>query len=587
MNASQQQFSQATKQNFNSFNTTDVQGKLIISSFSSTCSLFLGAKVLRLVRAKQATKRKTSLDTLIEVVQKELLRVNSQNNSMSSLSSPPQARLLPSTKLQTRTIQFNSSPHRPIISSVLPSSHPGSLTSQSNQSFKLARKRGSINLSHSRKVSSSYQRNKSFNHHQDEDFIDHDGLDSTMDDAQSGPENIEEIVRDVVDKLVAITLLNTAPFVVNMLTAIPGNGNHSNTESQILSNVSRKTDFYLHMDFFQHGSMNKSQSINSKLDYYRNDHNLSSSATSDLRTTIQQASPLKQQQQIHHPQLIIQPATANSISTTPTLFVAPRILNFQTVVPKPTTNIQIGNTKIILVSPSNINKHLPHSAPTATTSHQTNLVNNSAVKLVKFTTNNNNPGTIPVRPTASTLTLPKNVQIVVPSHSSATIPSVRTHLDDSKKSLAINTTNTFRPITTVPVTLTTCTVDQIPQAAQEVTISTSPPLQAVSTDQSSSSNLGIRIHLIFQIMKIVKNNVFFADSFENKNTDNNLPTLGKSSSRRSSNSTPTDKPVGKILRTITKVLPGYCPYNSNDTNHHRYFDRRCPFNQLYPYTFSE
>lgn len=191
------------------------------------------------------------------MVQKELLRVNGQNNSMLPLSSPPhhysQVRSLSTTKLQTRTIQFNPSAHRPIISSVLPSSHPGSLTSQSNQSFKLARKRGSINLNHSRKISSSYQRNRSFNHHhQDDDFIDHDGFDSAMDDAQSGPENIEEIVRDVVDKLVAITLLNTAPFVVNMLTAIPGQGNHSNTESQILGSVSRNKTFFLH--FFEYSS---------------------------------------------------------------------------------------------------------------------------------------------------------------------------------------------------------------------------------------------------------------------------------------------------------------------------------------------
>lgn len=482
----------------NNFNPTDIQGKLITSLICTFDVLFLGAKVLRLVRAKQATKRKTSLDTLIEVVQKELLRANTQTNSISPLSSPPHhhslARSFPSsTKLHNRAIQSNSSPHRSMISSILPSSHPGSLTSQSNQSFKLARKRGLINLSHSKRTSSLQQqqhhRNQSFNLHHQDDLMDHDGWDSTIDDGQSGPENVEEIVRDVVDKLVAITLLNTAPFVVNMLTAIPGNGNHSNTDSQLL---------------------NRSQSINSKFDHYRNDLNLSSSSsttttTSDLRTSIQQASPLKQQQQqIHHPQLIIQPATTNPISTTPTLFVAPRILNFQTVVPKPTTNIQIGNTKIILVSPSNINKHLPNSTisgPTTTTmSHQPNLVNNGAVKLVKFTANNSNPTPIPVRPAGSTLTLPKNVQIVVPSHSSSSIPSVRTPIDDSKKTLSLNTTNTFRPITTVPVTLTACTVDQIPQAAQEVTISTSPPLQATTSDvpnqPSSSSSLGRRINVI-------------------------------------------------------------------------------------------
>ena len=40
---------------------------------------------------------------------------------------------------------------------------------------------------------------------------------------ESSAENIEEIVRDTVDKLVAITLVNNAPFIVNMLTALPGN----------------------------------------------------------------------------------------------------------------------------------------------------------------------------------------------------------------------------------------------------------------------------------------------------------------------------------------------------------------------------
>ena len=335
--------------------------------------------------------------------------------------------------------------------------------------------------------------------------------------------------------------------------------------------------------------MIKSQSNNSRSDHYRNDLALLSSTASDLRTSIHQASPLKQQQQqIHHPQLIIQPATANSISTiqgttTPTLFVAPRILNFQTVVPKPTTNIQIGNTKIILVSPSNINKHLPHSTIPTTTSHQSNLVNNSSVKLVKFTTTNNNTNSISARSSTSTLTLPKNVQIVVPSHPSSTIQSVRTHNDDAKKSLPITTTSTFRPITTVPMALTTCPVDQIPQAAQEVTISTSPtsspPLQATTSDlqqqSSSSSSLGTTLHVISSNTNNQSANdgnsqqqYFLGNSFENKNTNNHLPTIEKIR-RRSSSSAPTDKLVGKILRPIAKVLPGYSPHNSNDTNHHR------------------
>jgi hypothetical protein len=178
---------------------------------------------------------------------------------------------------------------------------------------------------------------------------------------------------------------------------------------------------------------------------------------------MQQTSPIRQQQQ-----LIIQPTTSTNQSTDPikpsTLFVTPRILNFQTVVPKPTTNIQIGNTKIILVSPS-----------TNPPSQQQCLVNNSPVKLVKFTP-----------------TLPKNVQIVIPSRT-------------SNESLA----TTIRPLST----LTTCSMDQIPQAAQEVTITTSPNL--------------------------------------------NKPR------RRSSSTTPIDKPVGKILRPIAKVLPVYSPNNSN------------------------
>jgi hypothetical protein len=67
--------------------------------------------------------------------------------------------------------------------------------------------------------------------------MENDYMEQSREDIQSGPENIEEIVRDTVDKLVAITILNNAPFIVNMLTAIPGNGNNTNTESQILTNT--------------------------------------------------------------------------------------------------------------------------------------------------------------------------------------------------------------------------------------------------------------------------------------------------------------------------------------------------------------
>jgi len=276
---------------------------------------------------------------------------------------------------------------------------------------------------------------------------------------------------------------------------------------------------------------------------------------------MQQTSPIKQQQQqIHHPQLIIQPATTTPLSTTPTVFVAPRILNFQTVVPKPTTNIQIGNTKIILVSPSNITQHLPHSTTSVTTSQQQQqqhgLINNSPVKLVKFTTtNNNNPLT-----TRST-TLPKNVQIVIPSQTPSTIQLTRTHNDDLNKSLP----TTFRPVTTVPMTLTTCTVDQIPQAAQEVTITTSPtsspPLVTNTSDVQQQSSLGTPINVISS-----NSNNQSANNGNNNNNNNNGSTIGKLR-RRSSSSTPTDKPVGKILRPIAKVLPVYSPNNSNNHNH--------------------
>ncbi len=497
----------------------------------------LGSKVIRLVRAKQAPKRKTSLDNLIEVVQKELLRVNNQNNSISPSPSPPsQIRSLPSTKLQNRI--FQSTPHRSIISTILPSSH---------HSFKLTRKRGIINLNNSKKISLLQQRSKSYNNDDDNNYIDNDDIEQSTDD---GPENIEEIVRDTVDRLVAITLLNNAPFIVNMLTPVPGNGNSTNTESKILTTKSQL------------------------------------STVNDLRNSIQQTSPIKQQ--IHHPQLIIQPTTTPSpISTTPTLFVAPRILNFQTVVPKPTTNIQIGNTKIILVSPSNITQHLPHTTTSIqppNSQQQQNLINNSPVKLVKFTptnNNNNNNNSIITRTTnpTQTLTLPKNVQIVIPSQTPSTIQLTRTHNDDLNKSIPTTTTTTFRPVTSLPMTLTTCTVDQIPQAAQEVTITTSPtsspPLITNTNDLQQQSTLGTTVNVISSNSNNQSPNqgnsqqqYFLTNSSENNNNNNNNnngSTIEKTR-RRSSSSAPPDKPVGKILRPIAKVLPVYSPNNSNN-NH--------------------
>jgi hypothetical protein len=201
-------------------------------------------------------------------------------------------------------------------------------------------------------------------------------------------------------------------------------------------------------------------------EYYRNDLALLSSAASDIRNSMQQSSPSNAS---------FVPSDSFKSASTSTVFVAPRLINFQTVVPKPTTNIQIGNTKIILVSPSSTSS--------------SSLINPSPIKLVKFTPSSSN----------STLSLPKTVQIVLPSRTAQ-----ESHL-----------ATTYRPVTK----LTACSIDQIPQAAQEVTITTSPPLHQTSTVAKPR--------------------------------------------RRSSTSTPAEKPVGKILRPIAKVLPVYSPTNSN------------------------
>ncbi|CAF3760547.1 unnamed protein product [Adineta steineri] len=468
---------QSTKQNFTNFANTDLNG----------------SKVIRLVRAKQATKRKSSLDTLIEVVQKELLRVNGQSNSTSPPSSPPhysQTRPTTSTSISSKQPsqqqQQQQHHHRSMISSVLPSSHPGSLTSQSNHSFKTARKRVNHHLNNTKRTPTNRHRSKSFNINNDDltddlDLLNEDDIDNnnnnhhhhhhhhhydeqqqqlneSINDMDSSSENIEEIVRDTVDKLVAITLLNNAPFIVNMITGTPGNGANTNTDSKSLTTTANTNAT---------SNVKPPVTTSSSSDYYRNDLALLSSTASELRNSMQQTSPLKQQ-------IVIQPSASTHQSTDSvkpsTVFVTPRILNFQTVVPKPTTNIQIGNTKIILVSPS-----ANPSSQQSQQQQQQCLTTNSPVKLVKLTP-----------------TLPKNVQIVIPSRT-------------SNESLS----TTIRPLST----LTTCSIDQIPQAAQEVTITTSPNL--------------------------------------------NKPR------RRSSSTTPTDKPVGKILRPIAKVLPVYSPNNSN------------------------
>ena len=277
---------------------------------------------------------------------------------------------------------------------------------------------------------------------------------------------------------------------------------------------------------FKNPSTIKSQSTTilpstiSKSDYSHNDHGLFSLPTIDIRNSMRHISPLKPQsscQQHTHSQLVIKPATTTSVSTTQgttttttttsTLFVAPRVLNFQTIVPKPTNNIQIGNTKIILVSPSNITQHLPHSTTSTTTSQQQNLVSNSSVKLVKFasTNNNNNPimtrtTTLPTNTTqssssSSSLTLPKNVQIVIPPQTSSAIQLTRTRSEDlNHKSLS----TAYRSVTTATsIAFTPCTMDQIPQAAQEITIAassgSSPTLTTNASDLQKQSSIGIQI----------------------------------------------------------------------------------------------
>lgn len=173
--------------------------------------------MIRLVRAKPATKRKSSLDTLIEVVQKELLRVNEQPSTISPPSSPPhhysQIRSFSSSKVPNRILTSRS-----IMSSVLPTSH----------SFKLTRKRGI----HEFKNASSHQRTRSYN---DED--EHNLYKQSMDDYQSESENIDDIVRETIDRIVSIVVVNQAPFVVNMLTTVPDNDTCINTESKILTNT--------------------------------------------------------------------------------------------------------------------------------------------------------------------------------------------------------------------------------------------------------------------------------------------------------------------------------------------------------------
>ena len=218
--------------------------------------------MIRLVRAKQATKRKSSLDTLIEVVQKELLRVNGQTNSTSPPSSSPPSphysQTRSTTATSTSTLSKQSQPQiRSMISTVLPSSsHSTSLTLPLNSSFKTTRKRLNSNFNHTKRIPFNRHRTKSGNHDDltDEmDLIDEDDLNPHHDDQQSNEtirhtstssteeENIEDIVRDTVDKLVAITLLNNAPFIVNMITGTPANGASPSAETKSSTNPNVST----------------------------------------------------------------------------------------------------------------------------------------------------------------------------------------------------------------------------------------------------------------------------------------------------------------------------------------------------------
>lgn len=136
---------------------------------------------------------------MIEVVQRELLRVNNQNSS----HSPPESRSISSTK---RSIIFPAN--------------------QSNHSFKLTRKRGMTNFNSTKRPSSYQQRHTSVNHADDE-------FETSFDEIPTGPENIDEIVRETVDRLVAMTLLSTAPYVVNMLTTIPTNTDSTSVSTNV------------------------------------------------------------------------------------------------------------------------------------------------------------------------------------------------------------------------------------------------------------------------------------------------------------------------------------------------------------------
>ena len=195
-----------------------------LSSFFNKIFI-LGSKIVRSIRTKETANRKTSLDTLIEVVQKELLRVNEQTDSISTSS--------------------NNSQLCPISSS-----HSASLTSSQthHNTWKLTHKPGVTSLNNSGKSVSLQQRSKSnnsYNNENNNNFINHHDTEQTIEDIKLTSGNIEEIVRETVNKLVAMAVSNNASFIVNMHTTIPDNDIGTNTGSQMSrstlgGNVSRQ-----------------------------------------------------------------------------------------------------------------------------------------------------------------------------------------------------------------------------------------------------------------------------------------------------------------------------------------------------------
>ncbi|CAF4367801.1 unnamed protein product [Didymodactylos carnosus] len=452
-------------------------------------------------------------------------------------------------------------------------------------------------------------------------------------------ENIEDIVQETVDALVAMATMNTAPFVVNMLTAIPSQTQQQSASSNLLTEQktfvgSVPTTTITNFSASTKGaSMPPLPSNSTTPNYYRNDLAMLSSTASDIRNSMQ----LLQQQQIQtatplstqptsstfltptlqhislHPSTTTSSSTISPLSSPmnnnntnsinnpqiflsdspktttqqPTLFVTPnlpRILNIQTVVPKPTTNIQIGNTKIILVSPTNHHLHNQQQ----NTQHQ-----QSPVKLVKFsncpppplqttktianpiqitTTNEFNQQQFQRRSTTaasgSTITLPA-VQIVLPTQSqSSNFQFTRTRSD------SVSSNNNYNNSTFRLSTSTSCDYSSmIPQAAQEITVTTSPtpayshslsmsPLRSADyTDTSSSSALPSPTNTNNnqqQQYYVSKNDTSPFNSNHSVIITNNGNCNGNSKPRRrSSSSAPSEKPIGKVLRPIAKVLPSY------------------------------